>query len=1222
MSMLRKIFVTGVMLSTVLSLCVVAAPEAKASASAGDLIKMDGLSSVYYLGANGKRYVFPNEATYFSWYSDFSGVVTVSQSELESYPLTANIVIRPGTKLIKSPSIATVYAVEPNGVLRSIVSEENAINLWGANWNKKVVDVIDAFFTNYTVSSPLTVGKYPAGQLIKTSSSPDVMVVSTDGTVRKFASEAAFLANNYSFDYVEVTPSGFSMPATGASVNGVESDLADVSQGGNVSGPIAGTALTVALASDTPAAASVPQTAPSDFLKFNVTASNDGAVTINSIKLTAGGLGTATNIDGVAIYVDGTRKGNVKDIDSNKEAVFNFSNGVVIPAGQTKSFLVRAQVASGDTNQHTLGIAKASDITATGASISGSFPITGNIMSGVNVSVGQLTVSNGNSLTSPDLGDEDAMIASVKLANGNIEDVAVSSITLKRSDGSAADDDFENVGLYVSGVKVASSQGFIDKYATFVFETPYVLEKNKEKKFDVKADIVDGANRTVTISLDSTSDVIAVGKSYSTNARITGSYAGTSLTIQAGAVALAKTNATNDSVRADQANQEFGTIKITPNSGTDVEMTTLKLTVTATGADEASDAYRGIENVEVMDKATGNVYDLPYISSASVSSKVYGSASLDLMLTSGVTKELVVRADVTVEASTSATYAFAVNSVSGGDLVIRENESNVNIADIVPNTLSLAPVTIQSPGVTFSTNALSSSMIVVTGTTNVEVLNFNMKANKTDDIKVSEIIIGEETDSTANNRVISQVRLYNAGDQLIKAVSGSDIDSDQRVTFQGLDIRVPKNETVKYYVTVDFTNDEAGSSTRWGLYDATAEDVSEGENVEPSGITWSTSVSANDSGRTITTGAAGSLYVEMDNYDDAVNNKDKYEIAGVSSGTGVLGAIKLRAVNEDVKIKDLALYLYDGNGAAYTNANKVFSSLALYDSPTATTPIERGTIETVSSQSLISGLDYIVPKGTETLYIKGVLNSIGEEKVGMLGASSTFAVADIVAKGISSNSDNFTEATTTSISGTCGATNVCYITGGADALNTLKSKETSVLASKISSVELVSSASGYSLSSTLSAGWNTVAIIKVTTDDNSNTLSTGDSVKTVLQTIRIDHSITGATTTAYSIERVNGVGASVTGTASGTEAVAFTLSGGSFSTDDEISKSSTAYYAVKYYISEISSVERAASIQADLSYLDGNSSLANFSWYDSSEAKIKYPLRLSTTKINGTKISN
>ena len=85
------------MLMTVLSMSFVVAPQkVKAAASAGDLIKISGLSSVYYLGANGKRYVFPNEATYFSWYKDFSGVVTIPASEMEGYPLAANVLIRAG----------------------------------------------------------------------------------------------------------------------------------------------------------------------------------------------------------------------------------------------------------------------------------------------------------------------------------------------------------------------------------------------------------------------------------------------------------------------------------------------------------------------------------------------------------------------------------------------------------------------------------------------------------------------------------------------------------------------------------------------------------------------------------------------------------------------------------------------------------------------------------------------------------------------------------------------------------------------------------------------------------------------------------------------------------------------------------------------------------------------------------------------------------------------
>jgi len=66
MEKLRKIFTVSVMAMTILAMSVVVVPGAGATASAGDLIKMSGLSSVYYLAADGKRYVFPNEQTYFS----------------------------------------------------------------------------------------------------------------------------------------------------------------------------------------------------------------------------------------------------------------------------------------------------------------------------------------------------------------------------------------------------------------------------------------------------------------------------------------------------------------------------------------------------------------------------------------------------------------------------------------------------------------------------------------------------------------------------------------------------------------------------------------------------------------------------------------------------------------------------------------------------------------------------------------------------------------------------------------------------------------------------------------------------------------------------------------------------------------------------------------------------------------------------------------------------
>jgi len=67
------------------------------AATDGQNITMDSTSAVYYL-MGGKRYVYPNQKTWNSWYSDFSSVVTVSQSEMEGYPLGGNVTYRPGTK--------------------------------------------------------------------------------------------------------------------------------------------------------------------------------------------------------------------------------------------------------------------------------------------------------------------------------------------------------------------------------------------------------------------------------------------------------------------------------------------------------------------------------------------------------------------------------------------------------------------------------------------------------------------------------------------------------------------------------------------------------------------------------------------------------------------------------------------------------------------------------------------------------------------------------------------------------------------------------------------------------------------------------------------------------------------------------------------------------------------------------------------------------------------
>jgi len=119
------------------------------------LVKSESSPSVYYV-YNNARYAFPNEKTYFSWYSDFSNVEILSSSELAQLPLVGNVTYRPGFKMIKITTDPKVYAVSSGGVLRWVETEEMARYLYGDDWAKQIDDISDAFFGNYSIGNSIS----------------------------------------------------------------------------------------------------------------------------------------------------------------------------------------------------------------------------------------------------------------------------------------------------------------------------------------------------------------------------------------------------------------------------------------------------------------------------------------------------------------------------------------------------------------------------------------------------------------------------------------------------------------------------------------------------------------------------------------------------------------------------------------------------------------------------------------------------------------------------------------------------------------------------------------------------------------------------------------------------------------------------------------------------------------------------------------------------------
>lgn len=113
-------------------------------------------TSIYYCGEDGKRHLFPDEEAYFSWYEDYSGVVSLSADVLAMIPIGVNVTHRPGSRMLKVRTIPKVYAVAKGGVLRWVTSEAVAQKLYGPTWSKFVHDMSEVVFPDYSIGPAIT----------------------------------------------------------------------------------------------------------------------------------------------------------------------------------------------------------------------------------------------------------------------------------------------------------------------------------------------------------------------------------------------------------------------------------------------------------------------------------------------------------------------------------------------------------------------------------------------------------------------------------------------------------------------------------------------------------------------------------------------------------------------------------------------------------------------------------------------------------------------------------------------------------------------------------------------------------------------------------------------------------------------------------------------------------------------------------------------------------
>ncbi|MFA6254856.1 MAG: hypothetical protein WC675_02330 [Patescibacteria group bacterium] len=759
--MIKKVLTYSVAVATIVwSVGILAIPFSVGAAVSGDLIKLqcaagaevnDPCKAVYYLGADSKRYVFPNEKTYKTWYPDFSGVQIVSSTEMSSYAIGGNVTYRPGVKLVKINTDPKVYAVGANGTLHWVTTGAIAETLYGANWaTTSVDDISDAFFVNYTVGADI---------------------------------DAA---------------SDFDKAAETSAATSINDDK-NLTSGGAVS---TGTSLTVALASDTAASGIVVANSINNkFTKVNLTASADGDIVIDQLVVRRGGtVASDTPFSSIALIDAATdvRIGTTKTLNSTHQAVFN--KDITVTAGTTKTIYLAGNMGATASYAGEIPSLDLYSITLSGtAAVIGTLPIVGNYQTlNGTVTIGTLTTYNGSnnpSASTQKVGVTNYIASGVKLTAGSVEDFKVTQISFKQG-GTASDSDVANLDLLVDDAVVKTVAEPVDGVVTFdLSASPVLIAKGRSVQFDLQLDIASGSARTIRFDVNDESDIRAKGQLYGSEVKVAcGSgctvdaepfWTAPLTTVSTGSLRIGSSTLSNANIPEDDTQIVLGKFEFEAK-GEAVEITSLPIAfkITTSTGNLGTDTTVDLTNVSVYDE-NGVIVAGPddptlkyYDDGGTTKTAILVATSTDTVTVPVGVHIYTVKADLDSDFGTGDTIIAHIKpavSATAATIVAKGENTGLTIYPTPYSEQTSATMTVQSAALAISVSPTPGAATVVGGTKGHTFANIIIGAESSgEDIKVTAVKVAVHS-STANPSQVSNWSLWNGSTELSVT---NDPDSD------------------------------------------------------------------------------------------------------------------------------------------------------------------------------------------------------------------------------------------------------------------------------------------------------------------------------------------------------------------------------------------------------------------------------------------------------------
>ncbi|MDQ7814460.1 MAG: Ig-like domain-containing protein [Patescibacteria group bacterium] len=131
-------------------------------------------STVWYIGVDCFRHPFPYSKVYFTWYKDYTAVKVVPKTDFLSFAIGSDVTVRPGLGLLKMKNDPRIFVVSRPRQLRWIRSPQAAVDIFGARWDAKIVELPEEFYGDYVQgTSVFSRADYDAAAELDAAPTPD-----------------------------------------------------------------------------------------------------------------------------------------------------------------------------------------------------------------------------------------------------------------------------------------------------------------------------------------------------------------------------------------------------------------------------------------------------------------------------------------------------------------------------------------------------------------------------------------------------------------------------------------------------------------------------------------------------------------------------------------------------------------------------------------------------------------------------------------------------------------------------------------------------------------------------------------------------------------------------------------------------------------------------------------------------------------------------------------